>query len=554
MAVHDGGAIDRAQTRSMVISTGGIVAAEHPMAAQIGATLLAQGGNAVDAAVAANAAMGFFSPMMCGIGGDLFAMVYEADSGRLYGLNASGWSPAGLTLEHLHAAGHEQMPIRTINAVTVPGAVEGWHRLLDRFGYKSMAEVLEPAIYFAENGYPVPEWIAAYWTGEMELLKANPEAARVFMPGGRPPGPGTVFRNTDLADSYRRIARGGRDAFYEGTIAQKLVDLSRRLGGVLESTDLAEYHAVWVEPISTTYRGWKVYEIPPNGQGIAVLSMLNLMEVFPMSEYGHNTAETLHRLIECKKLAYADMLRWVGDPRFARPPIEALLSKDYARRRAARIDPARAMQAAEPGEEIHASPDTTYLCAVDRQGNMVSLIQSIYYQFGSGLVAPGTGFPLQNRGGLFTLEPGHPNVVAGRKRPLHTIIPAMMENADHRIAFGIMGGWNQPQAHAQFVANIVDFHMNIQQALEAPRFSKHSFAGRDVMIEQRVPPPVRAALKARGHELILQGDFSSAMGGGQAVARHLKSNVNFGASDPRKDGAAIPEPYGQIPTQTQNRQ
>jgi len=533
---------ERSQGRSLVVSRYGIVASEHPLASQAGATVLAQGGTAVDAAVAANATLGVVAPMMCGMGGDLFALVYEAKSGKLYGLNASGWAPAGLTLEFLASQGVTNMPQRGIHSVTVPGAVDGWDKLLRRFGHCRFSTLLAPAIRCAEGGFPVSELVAAYWAGSEAMLRSDPSAARTFLPGDRAPRLGEVFRNPDLAWSYRQLARHGRRAFYAGQIAQRLVAGAQRQGGKLTLADLRDYSSAWVQPISTTYHGWTVYEIPPNGQGIAALVMLNLMECSPLAQYGHNSAAALHVMIEAKKLAYADMLRYVADPRFATVPVSGLLAKAYARERAKLIAADQAARAVEPGQPPAAGSETTYLCAVDREGNMISLIQSNYAAFGSGVVADGTGFALQNRGGLFSLDPKHPNALAGRKRPLHTIIPGFMAKDQLRIAFGIMGGWNQSQAHAQFVANIVDHQMNLQAALEAPRFTKMSFAGRDVQIESRVPAEVRAQLEAKGHLVLLLGPFAQAVGGGQAVMRDFAAGVNYGASDPRKDGAAIPEP------------
>jgi len=339
----------------------------------------------------------------------------------------------------------------------------------------------------------------------------------------------------------KQLAAEGRKAFYEGEIGQRIVAFSRAQGGTLTPEDLSRFEAEWVTPISTTYRGWTVSEIPPNGQGIAALIMLNLMETQPLAEYGHNSAPALHAMIESKKLAYADLLRYDADPKFSPVPVAGLLSKTYARERARLINPDQASERAEAGTPPPGS-ETTYMCAVDRDGNMISLIQSTYNAFGSGLVADGTGFALQNRGALFSLQPDHPNALVGRKRPLHTIIPGFMAKGEVRIAFGIMGGWNQAQAHAQFVANVADYDLNIQAALEAPRFSKQTFAGYDVQIEGRVPATVRAALEAKGHQLRVRGDFSQAVGGGQAVRRDFTTGVNYGASDPRKDGAAIPEP------------
>ena len=534
---------DRTQARSMVLTRDGIVAAESPLAAQAGATILARGGNAVDAAVATNAVMGVVEPMMNGIGGDLFAIVYEAKTGKLYGLNASGWAPAKLSIEFVKAKGISgQMPDRGIQTVTVPGTVEGWSQLLSRFGTKKFPEVLEPAIQYARQGFPVPELDAAYWSEAEKLLKTESNAAATFLIDGRVPRLGEVFRNPDVAHSLELIAAQGRDGFYKGDIAQRILATSSRLGGSMSADDLAEFSSEWVEPISTTYRGWTVYEIPPNGQGIAALMMLNMMETFPLAKYGQNSTDALHVMIEAKKLAYADMYRYVADQKFSRVPVEGMLSKDYAARRAKLIDMTKANCNVSPGEpEFPMKGDTTYLTVVDRDGNMVSLIQSNFLEFGSGLVPDGTGFALQNRGALFSLDPASPNALAGHKRPLHTIIPGFMTRGDERIAFGIMGGFNQAQAHPQFVANVVDFGMNIQAALEAARFSKHTFAGCDVEMEDRIEPGVRKALAERGHEIKVNCSFSSDMGGGQAVRRDFSTGVNFGASDPRKDGAAIPQ-------------
>jgi gamma-glutamyltranspeptidase/glutathione hydrolase len=524
----------------MVITRQGIVATEQPLASQAGATILAQGGDAMDAIVAANAAMGVVAPMMNGMGGDLFALVYEAKSGQIYGLNASGWAPEALTIEFLKNKGTNKMPQNGIHSVTVPGCVEGWEKLLTRFGRKKFPEVLAPAIAYAEEGYPVTELVSSAWG--TTLLKRDPNAAKTFLPNGRGLKVGEVFRNPDVARALRRVAECGRDGYYTGDIAQHIVETSKRLGGTMTLADLAEFRAEWAQPISTTYRGWTIYEMPPNGQGVAALEMLNIMETFPMNDWGHNTTRSLHTMIEAKKLAYADLLKYVGDPRFGKIPVNGLLSKDFARERAKLIDPEKAHDEFEAGKPPAPGTDTTYLCAVDSEGNMVSLIQSNYGGFGSGIVPDGCGFVLQNRGGLFTLDASSPNALAGRKRPLHTIIPALMEKDDVRIAFGIMNGWNQSQAHVQFVANIVDYKMNIQAAIEAARFTKVTFAGLDVSMENRVPAAVRAELEAKGHKIKMLGEFSGTVGGGQAVMRDSASGVNFGASDPRKDGAAIPEP------------
>ena len=537
---------DRTQGRSMVISRRGVVSAENPLAAQAGASVLAHGGNAVDAAVATNAVMGVVEPMMNGIGGDLFAIIYDAKSGKLYGLNASGWAPAGLSIEFLKSKGTAKMPQEGIQSVTVPGTVDGWSKLLARFGTKKFSEVLAPAIYYAREGFPVPEWDAAYWADAVDYLKQDKNAAATYLLDGRSPRVGGIFRNPDLAHSLEAVASGGRDAYYKGAIANKIVELSTRLGGTMTAEDLADYSSEWVEPISTTYHGWTVYEIPPNGQGIAALEMLNIMERFSLAHFGHNSTDALHAMIEAKKFAYADMYRYVADPKFSQVPVQGMLSKEYATQRAKLVDMAKANCNVLPGEPAFpTSGDTTYLTVTDSDGNMVSLIQSNYAEFGSGLVADGTGFALQDRGGLFSLDPNSPNKLAGHKRPLHTIIPGFMSNGQERIAFGIMGGFNQAQAHAQFVSNVVDFGMNTQEALEAARFTKRTFAGCDVDLEDRIPAAVRDGLTQRGHQIILHGAYSAVVGGGQAVQRDISTGVNYGASDPRKDGEAIPEPSPQ---------
>jgi gamma-glutamyltranspeptidase/glutathione hydrolase len=535
---------DRSQARSMVVTKYGIVAAESPLAAQAGALILADGGNAIDAAIATNAMMGLVAPMSNGIGGDLFAIVYEAKSGKLHGLNASGWAPSGLTIDFLRKTGITTMPYQGVHSVTVPGAVDGWTKLLERFGTKQLRELLAPAIRYAEEGFPVTELVAGLWSANENVLRADPVAARTYLADGHAPAVGDIFKNPGLAQSLKEIGDHGRDAFYKGAITARIIACCAQHGGTHTAADLSEFSSEWVEPISTTYRGWTIYEIPPNGQGIAALMMLNIMENFPIPSYKHNSAKALHVIIEAKKLAYADMLRYVADQHFSRVAVRGMLDKSYASSRARLIDTAKANCAPEAGNPPAAGDDTIYLSVVDKDGNMVSLIQSNYENFGSGLVPEGAGFVLQNRGALFSLDPAHPNALAGRKRPLHTIIPAFMTKGDAKIAFGIMGGWNQSQAHAQFVSNVVDYGMNIQAAMEAARFRKTTFEGCDIQIESRVAPPVRSQLEAMGHQLQVRGDYSPVMGGGQAVLRDFAKKINFGASDPRKDGAAIPEPVG----------
>ena len=532
---------DRSQGRSMVISQGGIVASESPLASQAGAAILERGGNAVDAAIATHAVMTVVAPMWNGVGGDLFAIVYDAKTGKYYGLNASGWAPAAQSIERLRAKGLRDMPVRGIEPVTVPGAVDGWQKLLDRFGRKKMNEVLAPAIQVARDGYPVTEWIAQHFASNVDLLRGSEEAAKTYLISDRAPRVGEVMRNPGLAWSLEQIAEGGRDAFYRGEITKRILALSARHEGVLTAKDFSDYSSEWVDPISTTYRGWTVYEMPPNSQGIAALEMLNLMEQFDLHSYGLDSARALHVQIEAKKLAYADLARYIGDPRMSKLPVSGLLSKSYAAERAKRIDMDHANCEPEPGTPMPSAGDTMYLSVVDRDGNMVSFIESNYAEFGSGLVADGTGFVLHDRGALFNLDPASPNGIAGHKRPLHTIIPAFLEKDQIRIAFGIMAGWNQAQAHAQFVSHVVDFNQNIQAALETARFTKPTFGGCDVLIENRLPGNAKAELEAKGHKLILHNGFSDAFGGGQAVMRDYATGVNYGASDPRKDGAAIPE-------------
>jgi gamma-glutamyltranspeptidase / glutathione hydrolase len=530
--------------RSRVATKYGIVAASQPLAARAGVQILERGGNAVDAAIAANAVMGLVEPQSNGIGGDLFAIVYDAKTGKLHGLNSGGWTPAGLTPAVLKAAGHAEMPGSGIHSITVPGAVAGWEALRTAHGSLPMSELIAPAIFYADEGFPVSDVIAAHWDALTEKLAAQPNAAKTYLPNGRAPRAGELFRNPDLAGSLRLIAKHGADGFYKGATAAAILATSRELGGTMTPSDLIDFAPEWVAPITTSYRGWDVYELPPNTQGIAALTMLNLMERFPLGEYGFHSARALHVMIEAKKLAYADMLRYVGDLRFGDAPVAAMLSKTRAAARANEIDPTRAARDVQPsvfdGLTNSSGSDTIYLCAIDRHGNIVSLIQSIYEGFGSGIVPAGTGFALHNRGGLFTLADRHPNVLAPRKRPLHTIIPGFMRKDDVRIGFGIMGAFNQAQAHAQFVANIVDYGMDIQQALEAGRFTKPTFAGADVFVEALVPDDVQRELASLGHEITTVPPRTGTFGHGQAVMSN-GDGVHFGASEPRHDGAAIPE-------------
>jgi gamma-glutamyltranspeptidase / glutathione hydrolase len=530
---------DRSSARSMVITRYGIVATSHVQASVAGAQILAHGGSAIDAAIAANSVLGVTEPMMNGIGGDLFAIYWEAKTGKLYGLNASGWAPRGLTIEHLKTKGVTAMPQAGIDSVTVPGAIAGWQALHQRFGRLAWKDLFQSAISYADEGYPVPEIIASYWKESADQIANDAEAQRVYLPGGKPPAVGQIFQNHDLAKALRLIAQSGPDALYKGEIARAIVATSHSLGGTMSPDDLADFAPEWVEPISTTYRDWTIYELPPNGQGMAALEMLNIMETSPPSPDGPLSVAELHKKIEAMKLAYADLGRYNADPRFAKIPVKGILSKEYARERARLIDPEKANCTVAAGAPPFS--DTTYLSVVDREGNIVSLIQSNYEAFGSGIVVRGMGFALQDRGGLFSLDPGSPNALAPRKRPFHTIIPGFMERGDEHIGFGIMGGANQPLAHAQFVSNVVDYGMNIQEAMETARFTVSPKRGCDIVIESRVPAEVREKLSAMGHQLDVRREYTTAMGRGQAVMHDSKAGVNYGASDPRADGTAAPE-------------
>jgi gamma-glutamyltranspeptidase / glutathione hydrolase len=530
---------DRSSARSMVTTRYGIVATSHVQASEAGAEILRHGGSAVDAAIAANAVLGVTEPMMNGMGGDLFAIYWDAKTGKLYGLNSSGWAPEALTIAHLKASDNTAMPVQGIDSVTVPGAVAGWGALHERFGRMPWKDLFQSAIFYADEGYPVPEIIASYWKDAADWLAYDKEAQRVYLPGGKSPEVGQIFQNHDLAKALRLVAEQGTGAFYKGEIARAILNTSQALGGMMAAADLAEFSPEWVEPISSTYRDWKIYELPPNGQGMAALEMLNIMETSPPSPDGPLSVEELHKKIEAMKLAYADLQRYNGDPRFAKIPVKGILSKEYARQRAKLIDPNKANCEVAAGTPPFS--DTTYLSVVDREGNIVSLIQSNYEAFGAGIVVRGMGFALQDRGALFSLDPSSPNALAPRKRPFHTIIPAFMERGDQHIGFGIMGGANQPLAHAQFVSNVVDYGMNIQEALETARFTVSPLRGCHIVIESRVPLEVREKLASMGHEFDVRREYTTAMGRGQAVLHNTKTKVNYGASDARADGAAAPE-------------
>jgi gamma-glutamyltranspeptidase / glutathione hydrolase len=535
---------DRSYGRSVVASQYGIVATSEVQASEAGARMLERGGSAIDAGIAANAVLNVMEPMMNGMGGDLFAIYWEAKTGKLYGLNASGWAPKALTPEYLKAKSVTGMPQTGIDSITVPGVVDGWAKLHGRFGKLPWRELFQPAIGYAKQGFPVTEIMDDDWQELAEALKKNAETQRVFLPGDKAPERWQMFRDPDVAHALTLVADEGEAAFYKGEIAKAILKTSRGLGGTMKADDLAKYSAEWVEPISVKYRDWTVYELPPNGDGIAALEMLNIMEQSKPDAGGPYNASELHTRIEAMKLAYSDVKAYDGDPRFAKIPVDELLSKEFAGRRAKLIDSVRANCDVAPA--ALGKSDTTYFTVVDREGNILSIIQSNYSAFGSKITVEGMGFVLQNRGALFTLDPKSPDVLAGRKRPFHTIIPAFMQRGDQHIGFGIMGGMNQPLAHAQFVSNIADYGMNIQQALEEARFTVSATLGCNILIESRVGKATIDALTGMGHVLDVRDAYSAHMGRGNVVMHDSAKGVNFGASDPRGDGAAVVEMHGSL--------
>jgi gamma-glutamyltranspeptidase/glutathione hydrolase len=530
----------RSYGRSNVISQQGIVATSQTLASVAGAQILSKGGSAVDAAIAANAVLGVTEPLMTGLGGDLFVIYQDAATGKLTGLNSSGSAPKALSPEFLAEKGIKRMPSDGIHSVTVPGAVRGWWAMHQRFGKLPWKDLFQPAIAYAEQGFPVHEGMAEIWATQVRGLKNNAESSRVFLPGGKPPGTGQLFRNPDMGRALRLVADKGPDAYYKGEIAEAIVKTSQHLGGTLTEEDLAAFSPEWVQPISIDYRGWRVFELPPNGQGVAALEMLKIMGTQPPAVQGPFSPQEWHERIEAMKLAYSDVHKYVADPKTYDAPIAALLSDAYAKKRAALINPNRANCEVPAGEPV--GSNTTYLTVVDKDGNIASWIQSVFGYFGSKATVEGMGFELQNRGAGFTLEKGHPNILAGGKRPFHTIIPAFMEKGDEHIGFGIMGGAVQPMAHAQFVSNYVDFGMNLQEAMEAPRFSKSGADGCQVSIEFRLPPTTFQVLSERGHMIRIQREYVEAMGRGQAILHNSSTKTNTAASDPRADGSAIPAP------------
>lgn len=523
-------------TRSPAVGRRGMIATSQTLASAAGLKVLQQGGNAIDAAVAAAAVLAVVEPSMNGIGGDLLAIVYDAKTQKLHALDSTGRSAHAATPEELARRGHAEMPAKGVLAVDVPGVVEGWHQLLTRFGTISLAEAIAPAIHFARDGFPVAELMAGEWLANADVLGADKHTADTFLPGGRPPQHGEIFTNPRLARSLELIARDGRDAFYTGALANAIVADIRRRDGLLDLRDFAEHQAEWVEPISTNYRGFDLYEMPPSTQGFVALEMLNILEAFDIRALGHNSADYLHLVCEAKRIAFADRGAWLADrDHMPRGSLETLISKDYAASRRKEIVMSRAA-ARYPSLDFVGQDrgDTVYLTAADGHGNVISFIQSLFGSFGAGFVAGDTGITLQNRGAGFTLQAGHPNRIAPHKRPLHTLVPAMlMKDGKPFISFGVMGGDNQAQAHAQMVTKFVDFGMHVQEAGDSPRI-RHM--GDEIAIESGIGEDVRRSLEARGHNI---RDGRGQVGGYQAIFVDQQSGALLGASDLRKDGCAI---------------
>jgi len=533
-------------TRSEVIAPEAMAATSHPLATQIALDTMRRGGNAIDAAIAANAALGLMEPTGNGIGGDLFAIVWDAESQKLYGLNASGRSPRSLTLEWFLEQGHESIPSYGPLPVSVPGAVDGWFELHGRFGQLPMTDILQPTIDYARRGHPVHATIAHYWAVAVDRLGKYPGFTEQMTIDGRAPRKGELWRNPNLADTLEALAKEGRDAFYKGDIARSIADYMQANGGFITYEDLASHESQWVEPVSTNYRGYDVWELPPNGQGIAALQILNIIEQYDVSEMGFGSADHVHLFLEAKKLAFEDRARFYADPAYMDVDVERLVSKEYARERQALIDMGKAARSFPHGDPaVLREGDTIYLTTADGEGNMVSLIQSNYRGMGSGMTPPGLGFVLQDRGELFTLEPGQPNSYAPGKLPFHTIIPAFItRDGKPWISFGLMGGGMQPQGHAQIVMNLVDFGMGLQEAGDAPRIHHTGSSeptgssmenGGIVNLETGFDYAVIRELMARGHRIqYARGPY----GGYQAIMKHPEFGTYLGASESRKDGHA----------------
>ncbi len=550
MLGYDRGGVFPHQGRSVTLAQQGMVATSHPLASQIGLEILKAGGNAADAAIAANAMLGVVEPMSCGIGGDLFVMYWDAKTEKLYGLNGSGRSPASISREVFHKLGLQQIPTAGPLGWSVPGCVHGWQTLAERFGTLPLGKLLEAATETAEQGFPVSEVIAGYWKSSEKGLKQWPDSARTLLvKGERAPREGEVFRNPQLAASYREI---GHDAnsFYRGRIAAAIAAAAKEHGGYLSREDLAEHTSDWVEPVGTNYRGYDVWELPPNGQGIAVLEMLNILEQHNVKALGHNSADYLHLLLEAKKLAFADRAKFYADPAFAELPVQELISKAYAKQQNARIDLKQAAVDIPPGDPKLGHGDTVYLSVVDRDRNCCSLIQSNYSGFGSAVVPGDIGFVIQNRGCLFALEETHLNRLEPRKRPFHTIIPAMVTKTENQktrphFCFGVMGGDMQPQGHVQVLVNLLDFGMNVQAAGDAPRVchlgsaTPTGLAGQGagtVLAEAGVTEEAVAELRSRGHTV---NRARGAFGGYQGILIDPEQKVLHGGTESRKDGAAM---------------
>jgi len=533
--------------RSAVVATNGIVATSHPLAAQIGLDVLKSGGNAVDAAIATSAAIGLVEPMSCGVGGDLFAIVWDAKTKKLHGLNANGAAPMKMTRALFAEKGLKEIPERGPLTWSVPGCVDGWDELRRKFGTMTLGQILAPSIAYAEKGVPVPEVIAGYWRAGERILRQDDDTAKVYLPGGRAPRLGEVFKNPALGATYRMIAEGGRDAFYKGEIAKRLVAFSEKKGGLLALDDLARHTSEWVDPVKATYRGYDVWELPPPGQGIAALQMLNLLEGHDLKKLGPTSPDYWHLLVEAKKLAYADRAKFYADPRFAKVPVGELISKEYAAARAKLLDPKKALTDIPAGDAKLGKADTIYLCVVDKDHNCVSLIQSNYMGFGSGLAPADLGFAIQNRANLFALDEGHANRLEPGKRPFHTIIPAMAtKDGKPWLTFGVMGGDMQPQGHVQVLVNLIDFGMDVQAAGEAPRVEHVGSAtptgrptlanGGTVKAEFGIPDAVVQELERRGHVV----ERVKVNGGGyQGILIDPATGVLYGASESRKDGCAV---------------
>lgn len=521
--------------RSIVRAEHGLVASSQPLASEVGLDVLKRGGNAVDAAIAMAAMLNVTEPMMTGIGGDAFMLVHWSKTKELKGLNASGRAPRALNLDYFKKKGIKTMPAEGMEPITVPGAFDGWVTLLEKYGSMKLADLLAPAIEYAENGFPVMEKTAADWESEAAKLKKTSAAATNYLVDGRAPRAGEIFRQKNLARTLRVLARGGRDAFYKGEIARAIVDYCQKNGGFLTMEDFAAHRSEWVEPISTNYRGYSVYECPPNGQGVTALLTLNILEGFDLAAMNSQPDLYYHTLIEATKLAFADRNKYIADPAFAKVPVSQLLSKEYAAVRRALIDPNKVIQSPVPGQIVNDS-DTTYFTVVDKDRNAVSFINSLYELFGSGIVAGDTGIILHDRGAGFSLDPDHANRIEPGKRPFHTIIPAMVfKDGKFFCSFGVMGGGIQPQGHVQVLTNFIDLGMNLQQAIEAPRF--RYLSGARVLLEDAVTDSVIKRLVERGHQRATERGVS--MGGGQAIMIDPATGTLMGASDPRKDGMAL---------------